>query len=80
MLAIWTAVAVILTLIIVTTVWASLATMPHVLFGIDLPAFFVPWQIFVLMFFASLLILILPAYLLLFLVHRLSKPYEHEDN
>jgi hypothetical protein len=80
-LAIWTAIAVFLALLIVTTVWASLVTMPPFnLIGTSVSGFCIPWQAFVLMYFVFLLILVLPVYLLLFLVDRLSRSSEDEDN
>lgn len=73
---VWTAIAVILALAIVISLFAprySLVLFP----GTEQPTLItpgIPWQLSVLVFFVFLLMLTLPVYLLMYLWHRLSEP------
>ena len=73
---VWTTIAVILALALVASLSAPVYS-PYLFPGTDQPSLItpgIPWQLSVLMFFVFLLILTLPAYLLLYLWHRLSWP------
>ena len=73
---VWTAVAVLLALALVTSLFAPRYVINPFL-GSEQPALVtpgIPWQLSVLMFFVFLLVLDMPAYLLLYLWHRLSEP------
>ncbi|MCJ7767904.1 hypothetical protein MUP79_05900 [Candidatus Bathyarchaeota archaeon] len=73
---VWTAIAVVLALALVITLFAPVYS-PYLFPGTGQPGLIypgIPWQLSVLMFFGFLLILTLPAYLLLYLWHRISEP------
>ena len=68
----WTAIAVIVALVIVVGLFAPRPDMTPFPAVPGLVAPGVPWQVSVLMFFLFLLVLVLPVYLLLFIWHRLA--------
>jgi hypothetical protein len=73
---VWTAIAVILAFVLVITLFAPVYS-PYLFPGTGQPGLIypgIPWQLSVLTFFVFLLILTLPAYLLLYLWHRMSEP------
>ncbi len=73
---VWTAVAIVLALALVTSLFAP-GYVINPFLGSSQPALVtpgIPWQLSVLMFFVFLLVLDMPAYLLLYLWHRLSEP------
>lgn len=68
----WTAIAVMVALVVVIGLFAPKPDMIPFSVVPSLITPGVPWQVSVLMFFLFLLVLVLPVYLLLFLWHRLA--------